>query len=47
MQIFCLDITTDGHVRKGQKTQNKLEFGRKNNENRQKAGLGPAYTKTM
>ena len=30
-------------MRKGQKTQKKLEFGLKNNENRQKAGLKSCF----
>ena len=43
MQIFLFGYlaTTDRYIRKGQKTQKKLEFEfrLKNKENRQKAGL--------
>ena len=35
--------TTDGYMRKGQKTQKKLEFRLKNKENRQKAGLKSCF----
>ena len=36
-------LTTDGYMKKGQKTQKKLEFRLKNNKNRQKVGLKSCF----